>query len=108
MSVLSSYFKILVYNKHRNLKEKLMNTLNQLKLLKQGLKLKDIFVLYLLKHFSTPTPLDLFLKSNPLIELNNKNLRLTLNKLENANKLTKIRTKYGLIFLFPFLSSLVI
>ncbi len=80
-----------------------MTTSLQQSLISLGLKLKDIFILGALKRLSSPTTVDNILKFNPLIELNNKNLRLVINKLEQINMLVKFRTHKGLFFLFPFL-----
>jgi len=82
-----------------------MTTLNQLKYLKMGLKLKDVFILSHLRKLTEPTTLNNFLKINPLIDLTNKNLRLSISKLEQANLLIKFKTKVSLIFIFPFLCS---
>ena len=64
-----------------------MTTSLQQSLISLGLKLKDIFILSALKRLSSPTTVDNILKFNPLIELNNKNLRLVINKLEQIKQI---------------------
>ena len=82
-----------------------MTTLEQLKFVKKGLNLKEVFVWVYLKKLKEPTSLNAFLAINPLIGLNERSLRTIIDKLEELNMIAKFKTSTHLIFVFPFLKS---
>lgn len=82
-----------------------MSTYLQERFLNLGLNLKAYFLYSILKSLNTPSTLTQILTKYPILDLQKRQYTRILNSLEANNLLTKEKVGKGLIFRFPYLSS---
>ena len=76
----------------------------QLFFINRGLDLRDIFVYSLIKILPCPITVNDIINSSPVIKIKSRQMRVILKKLVLANLVATYFNRFGLFFIFPYIS----